>query len=65
MSNEQSNQNIIRHIRETFPNVIKYTDSWLQLAKVHGYTQSEIEKETLLKFANAMSLLTKRRIRNE
>ena len=52
-------KNVIRHIKETFPEVIKITNGWLQNAKIHGYEQSEKEKETLLKFSNAMSLLTR------
>ena len=56
---KQDNHTAIRHIKETFPKIVNYTNSWFSLAKIHGYEQSEQEKKTIIKFSKAMKQLTK------
>lgn len=50
---------LIKVLAETYDDVCDYTESWFQYAKTHGYTQSVSEKNTLLKFSNAMKQLIK------
>ena len=47
---KQDNHTAIRHIKETFPKIVNYTNNWLGLAKNHGYEQSEQEKKTMIKY---------------